>query len=84
MKKITLYLLTFFLILILTACGGEASETNSNSGNDAANERSFETPMETQLMLGTVILEETAYAIDSDQADRSPPLVESPAQPVWK
>jgi len=74
MNKKPLYLLTFLLVLILTACGGEASETNSNSGNTADNERSFETPIETQLMLGTVILEETAYAIDSDQATDLLPL----------
>jgi hypothetical protein len=76
-KKITLYLFTFLFVLILAACGNEPSETNPNTGDsNAVDGRSFETPLATQLMIGTVKLDETAYAIDSEQA--------ADLLPLWK
>lgn len=78
MKKISFYLLTIILVLILAACGSVTSDTNPNTGENrnTADGRTFEIPLETQLMLGTVKLDETAYAIDSEQA--------ADLLPLWK
>ena len=78
MKKISFYLLTIILVLILVACGSVTSDTNPNTeeNRNTADGRTFEIPLETQLMLGTVKLDETAYSIDSEQA--------ADLLPLWK
>jgi len=89
MKKITLTLILIVLVLALAACGGTASEpeaanpsTNGDSaasnGNDNGNnsDGEYDLPVGTMLTLGTVMLEETGYAVDAEQA--------SALLPLWK
>jgi hypothetical protein len=73
MKK-TILLLTFLLLLFgLTACKSESTaETVVASG--AASDRTFAMPVSMQLMMGTVKLDETDYAIDAQQASELLPL----------
>ncbi len=92
MKKTILILILIVLVLALAACGDTASEpetassiTNGDSavsnGNDSAIEAAdgddeFNLPVGTMLTLGTVMLEETEYAVDAEQA--------SALLPLWK
>jgi len=69
-KLLILTLLT--LVLILSACGGSASEVDTTQSGDEV--REFSMPPEMTLMLGTVKLDETEYAIDSSQAAELLPL----------
>lgn len=71
MKKTYIILLPLLLVLILAACGGDASEGNATTRNTDTSPQNFETPetpIEMQLMLGTVKLDESEYPIDSEQA----------------
>jgi hypothetical protein len=72
MKKIT-FTLSAILFLILTACGGAstASQTDSSKLND-----SYENalPVPTQLLIGTFNLEGTEFAVTSAQAKELIPL----------
>ncbi|MBU0510409.1 MAG: hypothetical protein KJ638_01750 [Chloroflexi bacterium] len=70
MKKTTLLLISIFLILILAACGGQSSEADISEPVSDENALS----LETQLVLGTVKLDETAYAVGVDQASELLPL----------
>jgi len=75
MKKILIILLTLFLLIFQTACRqGTADADQSTGGENLTDEFSFETPLEMQLMLGTVKLEETEYPIDAEQASELLPL----------
>ena len=92
MKKTILSLTLIVLVLSLVACGGTASDpetvnsvTNADSavsnGNGSAAEAAdsdgeFTLPVGTMLTLGTVMLEETEYAVDAEQA--------STLLPLWK
>ncbi|MCJ7701394.1 MAG: hypothetical protein MUO62_07420 [Anaerolineales bacterium] len=58
------------LVFILAACASSAEEADPSSGETTVRE----TPLELQLMLGSVMLDETAYAIDSQQAAELLPL----------
>lgn len=69
-KLIPLTLLT--LALILSACGGSASEESALQTE--SNERTFSMPTELALMVGTVKLDETEYAIGAEQATELIPL----------
>ncbi len=71
MKTKNLIPIFLSLILILTACGGSASEESAPQTGDAVQER---LPLETTLMIGTVKLDETEHAIDSAQAAELLPL----------
>jgi hypothetical protein len=74
MKKTYIILLPLLLVLILAACGGAASEGNATTRNTDTSPQNFETPIEMQLMLGTVKLDETEYSIGSEQASELLPL----------
>ena len=90
MKKTILTLILIVLVLALAACGGTASEfeaanlsTNGDSavsnGSSSAAESTdgdgeFSLPVGTMLTLGTVMLEETEYAVDAEQATALLPL----------
>ena len=79
MTKNTIYLFVILLLaLILAACGNASEELGSSSaeGTDpiSGEAGTLEVPLELQLMLGTVLLDETAYAIDADQAAELLPL----------
>jgi len=76
MKKTTLTSLSLLLVLILAACGGNSPERNSNPDNTDPTTMNFEMPVEMKLMLGTVKLDETEFAIDPEQA--------SDLLPLWK
>ena len=65
MKKTIIILISLLLVLTLGACGGDASESNTTAGDIESVSENLETPIETQLMLGTVKLDETEHAIDS-------------------
>lgn len=76
MKKITLTLLPILLVLILAACGSEETKTVPNAGEDTTRQGNFEPPVEMQLMMGIVKLEDTENAIDLEQA--------ADLLPLWK
>src|SRR5215208_1870584 len=72
MKKPTLTILTI-LILTLTACGSTSSGTNSASGNqNAASAGALAAT--TQLIIGTLKLEDTGQAVTAKQAAELLPL----------
>ncbi|MBC8508776.1 MAG: hypothetical protein ISR58_15705 [Anaerolineales bacterium] len=70
MKKtiFTLTLLTF--VLILAACGSSTSEVGSNENDN----QEFTLPLDMQLLIGTVKLDESENAIDAEQAAELLPL----------
>jgi hypothetical protein len=72
MKKITLIALTIFL-LILTACGSASNGTTPVSDPRGA-APAGELPAATQLILGTLKLEETENAVTAEQAAQLLPL----------
>ena len=78
MKKIFLILTSLLLILILAACSGNKAESESAASSENTNQATsngrFELPKEMKLMLGTVKLDETDYAVDADQASQLLPL----------
>ena len=81
MKKTILLLTSLLLVLVLSACGGNAAaEADSAivSGDsppaETNNDIPFELPIEMTLMLGTVKLDDTAYAVDAQQAAELLPL----------
>jgi hypothetical protein len=83
MKKTILIFTSFLLVLMLSACGGKASDaesvstngnTNADSSNGDASNPGFDLPLGTKLILGTVKLDETDYAVDADQASQLLPL----------
>ncbi len=71
MKKLTFMLL--LLALALTACSGSVKATNNPTGLQT-DETVRELPLSTKLALGTLKLEGTAFAVDSDQAADLLPL----------
>lgn len=77
MKKTILTLILLVLIFTLAACGGSTSEATAEGGSGntpSEGEREFNIPTEMQLMLGTVKLDETEYAVDAAQASQLLPL----------
>ncbi|MFC1996765.1 hypothetical protein ACFLXI_04045 [Chloroflexota bacterium] len=89
MKNTILTLILIVLVLLLAACGGTDSEPESanpaansdsevSSGIDSATDQNdngeFNIPAGTMLMLGTVMLEESDFAVDADQAAALLPL----------
>jgi hypothetical protein len=76
MKKITLTILTIF-ILTLTACGGNASDP-ANPASVPQNGSSADTlPVATQLIIGMLKLEDTNQAVTAEQAAELLPLWQS-------
>ena len=69
-RKIPLTLLIF--ALLLTACGGSASEANPAQRGDVQGE--FSLSRELTMLISTVKLDETEYSIDSTQAMELLPL----------
>ena len=67
MKKTLLSLVLTILISLLTACGG-AAEASSNELNTS------DTSLSLQLAIGTLLLEETAYAVTAEKAAELLPL----------
>ena len=65
-------IIMLLMVFILAACGSQAEEVEAVSDEAAARD----TPLTLQLMLGTVMLDETAYAIDTQQA--------AEVLPFWK
>lgn len=77
MKKTIFSLILLVLIFMLAACNGSTAETPSESANgtvSAEGDRQFNLPTEMKLMLGTVKLDETEYAVDAEQASQLLPL----------
>lgn len=72
MKK-TIFL-TLILTLLLTACGGSAETASSADTYAQFDPNSRELPLSTQLAIGTLKLEETDFAVASDQAADLLPL----------
>jgi hypothetical protein len=70
-KKSLFPILFILLVLALTACGSNVKISETNQP-DSTNQRTM--PLEMQLMLGTVKLDETGFAIDSQQASELLPL----------
>jgi hypothetical protein len=79
--KRTLFI-TFVLALLLTACGGTASTSNT-SGSDVYTSSVLLTdyenalPVRNQLAIGTMKLDGTAQAVTSDQAKQLLPLFQA-------
>ena len=78
MKKIFLTLISLLLILILAACSGNKTESETAASGADQNQGSpngnFQLNKETQLLLGTVKLDETDYAVGAEQASQLLPL----------
>ena len=77
MKKIFLPFILFVLFFTLTACNGSSSEatTENISGDGTPNEGpQFTMPAEMKIIIGTVKLEETEFAVDAEQASELLPL----------
>ena len=88
MKKTILTLTLLVLVLALAACNSTTVETqaensvtndnsensNNNDDNPVNGENQFTIPVETAMMLGVVMLEETDAAVDADQASQLLPL----------
>ena len=72
MKKLTLILLTI-LILTLTACGSASNAADPASVNQSGSSTS-ELPATTQLIIGTLKLEDTDQAMTAEQAIELLPL----------
>ena len=79
--KLTHFIIAFapLGIFALVACNGTTSSpvsenSNGNSNNTAVTDRQFTMPPEMKLMLGTVKLDVTEYAIDAEQASQLLPL----------
>ena len=65
MKRKIYYLIVIsILAFILAGCVNSADETIPDSGETTSQEM----PVSLQLMMGTVLLEETDYPVDADQA----------------
>jgi hypothetical protein len=77
MKKYLLLPIFLILAFALTACGATAETETvtaaSTDGTEIVNFQ-FEMPTEMTLMVGTVKLDETAYAVDAQQASALIPL----------
>ena len=84
MKKTILTFTLLVLIMALAACNSAnaapetssqpAAENSSNPNASAGEPPQFDMPSETILMLGTVKLDETEYAVDAEQASQLLPL----------
>jgi hypothetical protein len=88
MKKFKLVILSMTILLIAAACSptadlnaedtalenGTAALTDENSEPQNLPEREFELPESTQLILGTLQLQTTAYPVSRDQAGALLPL----------
>lgn len=80
MKKLSLVILGLLMIFVLVACGSEAAQDEitqavESPGVDAANSETLSPGRGTQslqdsvrLMMGTFLLEDTDYAVTSEQA----------------
>ena len=72
MEKRILNVITFaLLIFVTTACGSKAEDTGSIQ---IEGQNQPDIPLSTKLMLGTVKLDETEQAVDTEQADSLIPL----------
>lgn len=79
MKKIILPLTLLVMIFALVACNGSntASTVENAAGTTAGTpngDRQFNMPTNMKLLLGTVKLDETDYAVDAEQASELLPL----------
>jgi hypothetical protein len=75
MKKNIFYLILIGLIFTLAACSSaDAASPTGNAVDPANGERQFEMSTEMTLMLGTVKLDETDFAVDVEQAAELLPL----------
>lgn len=72
MKKTIMTLTLLTAMLILSACGGTASEAGAPGTNDET--QTFSMPPEMELIIGTFNLDETDQAIDVEQAAELLPL----------
>ena len=79
MKKIILPLTLLVLMFALVACSGSSAtstaENTAGTTNGTPNgDRQFNLPTDMKLLLGTVKLDETDYAVDAEQASQLLPL----------
>jgi hypothetical protein len=81
MKKITSLLLSVMMVFLLVACGSkEASQTQAVQTQDVQSQASDqftfqgEMPLESKLVFGSLMLEETDMAITPEQAEELLPL----------
>jgi hypothetical protein len=71
-KKILTIILVLAFSLLLPACVNNA--TDENSSNNPRTNQQGDLPEATQILMGTVLLDETDYAVDSEQAAALLPL----------
>jgi hypothetical protein len=74
MKKPIVLSVSLLLAMFLAACSSSTPRSASPKENANSTAPDFEMPIETQLMVATVKLDETAYPIDSEQAAELLPL----------
>jgi hypothetical protein len=74
MKRLLLLSLLPALTLLLAACGGNVAPASETSTGTQLDPNSRELPLSTKLALGTLKLEETEFAVASDQAAELLPL----------
>ena len=76
MKKNIFIILIMISTILLAACGSTGTETDPNSipAVQPQNGTTFEMPLSTKLAIGTLKLDETEFAIASDQASDLLPL----------
>lgn len=76
MKKYIFISLLLASVILLSACGSTGTETNSEQNPEVQpqNGTASEMPLSTKLAIGTLKLEDTEFAIASDQASELLPL----------
>jgi hypothetical protein len=68
MKKVIFIFTMFTLLLVLVACGGTSTTSDSTSGTGSTADNSTALSEEMQLLIGTFKLEDTDLAVSSEQA----------------
>ncbi len=73
LKKYLLVVIGLLLMFGLAACGAQNAQNESSTATADA-QAMIDTPLQTQLIIGTFQLEETDYAVDAEQAQSLLPL----------
>jgi uncharacterized membrane protein YgcG len=68
MKKVIFIFTMFTLLLVMVACGGTSTTSDSTSGTGSTADNSTALSEEMQLLIGTFKLEDTDLAVSSEQA----------------
>ncbi len=67
MKK-TIFLWMVGLMLVLSACGGSASSSDTNTASETTSVKENALLETTELMIGTMLLDETDFPVEAEQA----------------